>query len=421
MAGRGFVGRNDFLSRAVDSAVIRREVLVCAVALVLAIGCSDQPGSDYAETSSDHVPSVASSSSAGSQDRIEQIWEARQHDSTTRDFAIGPGDVLKISSPDLEEIKDREERVSAQDTIDLPLAGEVTVGGLTQEQAKKAIQVALSRLVKDPQVDVFIQEYSGSQQVAVVGMVNKPGLYPLTSRSNTILDMIGLAGGMSATASNTVIFIPSPPGSGPETTPPEGLMDSLAGAQQQPKQPAGATAVQVSQITAQSAAQPIQPMSAAAANNAQSPMDPASLSALLKDANPIYINIITLSRGSHRNLPVRPGDVLIVPAVGEVLVQGWVGTPGAYQITPGMTALAAITAAGGQWFSSNATVLRAGPNGEKTQIPVNLSKVEKGQEPDVPVESGDVVIVNKSVVGAVPYSFYFLMSHFGTGLALPLF
>ncbi|MGO9455408.1 MAG: polysaccharide biosynthesis/export family protein [Candidatus Binataceae bacterium] len=385
---------------------------------MLAIGCSDQPGSDYAAGSADAVPGVASSSSAGSQDRIEQIWEARQHDSTTRDFAIGPGDVLKISSPDLEEIKDREERVSAQDTIDLPLAGEVKVGGLTQEQAREAIQTALSRLVKDPQVDVFIQEYSGSQQVAVVGMVNKPGLYPLTSRSNTILDMIGLAGGMGASASNTVIFIPAPPGS--DATPPEGLMDSLAGAQQ-PKQPAGATAVQVSQITAQSAAQPIQPMSAGIANNAQSPMDPASLSALLKDANPIYINIITLSRGSHRNLPVRPGDVLIVPAVGEVLVQGWVGTPGAFQITPGMTALAAITAAGGQWFSSNATVLRAGPNGEKTQIPVDLSKVEKGQEPDVPVESGDVVIVNRSVVGAVPYSLYFLASHFGAGMALPVF
>jgi len=384
---------------------------------VLVAGCSDQQGSDGAD---DAVPGAASSSSAGSQDRVEQIWEARQHDSSTRDFAIGPGDVLKISSPDLEEIKDREERVSAQNTIDLPLAGEVKVGGLTEQQATEAIQTALSRLVKDPQVDVFIQEYSGSQQVAVVGMVNKPGLYPLTSRSNTILDMIGLAGGMNATASNTVIFIPSPPGSGPDATPPEGLMDSLAGAQQ-PKQPAGATPVQVSQITAQSAEQPIQPMSAGAANNAQSPMDPASLAALLKDANPIYINIITLSRGSHRNLPVRPGDVLIVPAVGEVLVQGWVGTPGAFQITPGMTALAAITAAGGQWFSSNATVLRAGPNGEKTQIPVDLSKVEKGQEPDVPVESGDVVIVNKSVVGAVPYSMYFLLSHFGTGLALPLF
>jgi hypothetical protein len=50
-------------------------------------------------------------------------------------------------------------------------------------------------------------------------------------------------------------------------------------------------------------------------------------------------------------------------------------------------------------------------------MPVDLSKVEKGQQPDVPVQGGDVVIVEKSAVGAVPYLTYTLFQKLGTGLA----
>ncbi|MBV8772141.1 MAG: hypothetical protein JO166_07415 [Deltaproteobacteria bacterium] len=118
---------------------------------------------------------------------------------------------------------------------------------------------------------------------------------------------------------------------------------------------------------------------------------------------------------------MRPGDLIIVPARGQVLVQGWVPNPGAYQITSGMTALGAVTAAGGQLFTSSAMVLRAGPAGEKIKLPVNLSKVESGQASDVQVQSGDVVIVERSVAGAVPYTLYFLLSRFGIGLPIPVY
>lgn len=337
----------------------------------------------------------------------------RQHDSYSPDFAIGPGDVMEISAPDLEEIKDRTERVSAKGAINLPIAGEVQVGGLTEKQARQAIEAALSRLVKDPQVDVFVKEYN-SRQVAVMGMVNKPGLYPLISRSNTILDLIGQAGGMNGDASNVVLFIPAVASASGGAAPPEGMLDGLAG-EQEPAKPVGSA-----QLAPENGIKPISAETPLSATQAHSSMGIGALSSLLKENNPIYINVTTLNRDSHDNLPVRPGDVIIVPAVGEVLVQGWVGTPDTYHITPGMTALAAITAAGGQQFSSDARVLREGPNGDKINIPVNLSRVEKGQEPDIPVQSGDVVIVDKSAVGAIPYSFYFLMSHFGTGLALPV-
>jgi protein involved in polysaccharide export with SLBB domain len=85
-----------------------------------------------------------------------------------------------------------------------------------------------------------------------------------------------------------------------------------------------------------------------------------------------------------------------------------------------MTALSAISAAGGALFSYSAEVLRTDSNGQRLSIPVDISKVQKGEEVDVPVQSGDVVMVDKSAAGAVPYAFYVLYQKVGTGLAVPI-
>jgi protein involved in polysaccharide export with SLBB domain len=119
-------------------------------------------------------------------------------------------------------------------------------------------------------------------------------------------------------------------------------------------------------------------------------------------------------------LPARPGDVLIVPSAGEVTVGGWVQNPGAYKVTPGMTALSAIAAAGGAMFSSSAQVLRTGNSGERLSIPVNIPAVQKGAQGDVSMQSGDVVMVDKSAAGAIPYAAYELFSKFGSGLMFPI-
>jgi hypothetical protein len=160
-----------------------------------------------------------------------------------------------------------------------------------------------------------------------------------------------------------------------------------------------------------------QPDQRAAANRGESITTPASWAS---QNQAIFINFTTSDQG-ELNVPVRPGDVIMIPARGQVLVQGWVPNPGAYQITPGMTALGAVTAAGGQLYSSSAVVLRAGPDGKKVQLPVNLSGVEKGRTADVEVISGDVVIVERSLTGALPYSLNFLLSKFGTGVFFPAF
>src|SRR5271155_357029 len=80
----------------------------------LAISCaptattSDPPTASHnaaASYNSDDAPRSA----AG--DNVEQIRDQRTNDSFTPDFAIGPGDVLDISVPDVPEINSRVERV----------------------------------------------------------------------------------------------------------------------------------------------------------------------------------------------------------------------------------------------------------------------------------------------------------------------
>jgi hypothetical protein len=129
--------------------------------------------------------------------------------------------------------------------------------------------------------------------------------------------------------------------------------------------------------------------------------------------------VLDLSKPANHaclDLPTRPGDVVMVPIAGQVMVQGWVRNPGAFRITAGMTVLGSVSAAGGAMFSRSAELLRSDSGGRHTATPFDLSKLAQGEAPDIPVQSGDVIVVERSIVGAVPYTFMQLFSRFGTGV-----
>ena len=135
-------------------------------------------------------------------------------------------------------------------------------------------------------------------------------------------------------------------------------------------------------------------------------------------SNEVVIDVSKPEGERYLEMFTRAGDVIVIPAAGQVTVQGWVDKPGAYNITPGLTALGAIAAAGGANFTSSATVLRETDSG-KLQIPLDLSKIKHGQANDLGMQSGDVVIVEKSVLGAIPYSGYFLLNKLSIFPAIP--
>ena len=122
------------------------------------------------------------------------------------DVLLGPSDVVRISvygSPDL----NLETRVSESGSITFPLVGQVVVGGMTVAAAEKKLANLLESggFLKKAQVNILITTVQ-SQQVSVLGQVNRPGRYPLEGR-RSLMDILATAGGIAADGGDTVSLI----------------------------------------------------------------------------------------------------------------------------------------------------------------------------------------------------------------------
>ncbi|MFO1361306.1 MAG: polysaccharide export protein EpsE [Burkholderiales bacterium] len=120
---------------------------------------------------------------------------------------LGPGDLIKISvfqNPDLT----LETRVSEAGGIVYPLIGAVKLGGLTATEAAGVIAARLreGKFLNEPQVNVLVLTVRGNQ-VAVLGQVNRPGRYPIEVTNTRVSDMLALAGGITATGSDTIVLV----------------------------------------------------------------------------------------------------------------------------------------------------------------------------------------------------------------------
>ena len=304
--------------------------------------------------------------------RLAQLWAQRAGDSMTEDYPLGPGDVLEISVPGMVELERKADtghivRVSREGTISLPFIGIMQASGLTEKTLKEAIRSRLERdYMYNPQVNLFVREYR-SRQVAVVGAVGKPGLYSLTSRTDTILDVLSLAGGRTEKAAAQIHFIPA----------------GNAGQQ------ANSVPFSVSRTSSALQASPV-----------------------AERGEPIIIDLQNLTKGGDQiylALPVRPQDVIIVPDAGGVLVEGWVKQPGTYPITPGLTIIGAIAAAGGPRFAADNRIvklIRTDREGHTQVLSPDLERIRRGEASDMPVQAGDVIEVPSSTGKLVSYGLY---------------
>jgi polysaccharide export outer membrane protein len=185
----------------------------CQLALALAMvmgGCAarpDVPAASLATRPGASIPAPQVPAASSDRNRLEALWQKRTRDTFGSDFTLGQGDLLEISVP-LEELQHREVRVSPRDTIELPLVGIMPVKGMTEQSLTDALRDRLSKYMYDPPISLFVKEY-GSRQVAVVGAVEKPGLYTLMSASDTLMKMISKAGGTTRDAGAQVILVPA--------------------------------------------------------------------------------------------------------------------------------------------------------------------------------------------------------------------
>lgn len=136
----------------------------------------------------------------------------------TRGELIGPGDILSVTiweadntgvfastnTADRGNIPDIE--VSGRGNITIPYAGSIRAAGRTTQSLEAAITKALEAKAVEPQVHVSRKEKLAST-VTVTGNVGKAGLYPLSLRGDTLVDVIAGSGGASAPPYETLVNI----------------------------------------------------------------------------------------------------------------------------------------------------------------------------------------------------------------------
>src|SRR4051794_22788421 len=92
---------------------------------------------------------------------------------------LGAGDTVHVTVFQQPEMT-TDARVTEAGTIAVPLAGTVKVDGMTTTEAAEAVAGALKKgeFLKNPKVSVSLTTVR-SRQVSVLGLVVRPGLYPL--------------------------------------------------------------------------------------------------------------------------------------------------------------------------------------------------------------------------------------------------
>lgn len=120
---------------------------------------------------------------------------------------LGVGDAVRVTvfqQPDLTT----DARISERGTLAMPLLGEVKVAGMSPGEASSQIANALKngKYLKHPQVTVALTTVR-SRQVSVLGLVARPGRYPLDDTSTRLSDVVAAAGGIATGGSDTVTVI----------------------------------------------------------------------------------------------------------------------------------------------------------------------------------------------------------------------
>ena len=107
-------------------------------------------------------------------------------------YVVAVEDVLEISvygDPDLT----RQVPVRPDGMISYTFVGDVLASGRTIEEIRAALKDNLSTYLRSPEVTVIAKEF-GRQKIYVGGEVRQPGVFYVTPRENTLVDVVYRAG-----------------------------------------------------------------------------------------------------------------------------------------------------------------------------------------------------------------------------------
>ncbi|MDM4769746.1 polysaccharide biosynthesis/export family protein [Solimonas sp. SE-A11] len=122
-------------------------------------------------------------------------------------YRIGVGDVLRVvvwERPELNNPSGQAQGdasasgrvVDSDGTIFFPYVGKTQAAGLTAAELRANLTRSLTRLIREPQVDVRVIEFR-SQRIYITGEVAKPGMVFLNETASGVLDVIAASGGFT--------------------------------------------------------------------------------------------------------------------------------------------------------------------------------------------------------------------------------
>lgn len=251
------------------------------------------------------------------------------------EYQLGPEDLISVTVLDAAEFS-RHVRVGADGTIKLPLMKHsIPAVGKTTGALEQDVARALidEGLLREPSVSVMVHEFH-SKPVSVSGAVRSPTVIQ-AARPLSIVEAIARAGGLADNAGSEIqILTPERDG-----------------------KPPAITRVSTKVLTDLSEIKP--------------------------------------------SIWLRGGEEVRVSSAGRVYMLGGVSRPGAILINTEepLTILRALAMSGGvtPGTGSKAYLLRSSdPGAEKKEIALNLRRVMKRQDPDMPLQANDVVFVPES-------------------------
>ncbi len=288
------------------------------------------------------------------------------------DYRIGPGDYLEIRVEDAPELLTRT-RVNAKGEILMPHLNYVPVAGKTTEQLTTYITEKLrGGYLKKPHVSVGITQIN-SHAYLIHGAVRRPGPFQIEGRP-TLMGLIGYA---------------------------NGLMENH-----------GSRAYVIRPIKAEAAKSDGSTQQQALSSNAAEPGDIPKYEMLVS-------NISALYKGRFdQDIRLEPGDVVNIPPTDVFFVAGAVNAPGEFPLKDGTTLRQAVAMAQnvtGKAQAKNAVIFREDVNGERKEIPVDISAVLSNKNPDVRLMPNDIIIVPDSKLKSALYP---ILNAFGQGASI---
>lgn len=257
-------------------------------------------------------------------------------------YRLGPGDQFSVWLRDAEEITSRPYRANAKGEIRLPLVGWLEVGGMTIQEAELTLAERLKPYFLNPDVTITMTEFR-EQPISVLGSVRNPGIQQIAGKT-TLAEAISRAGGFT------------------EDT---GYIVQLS------------RRVEFGEIPLESAHK-----------NSDGTLSSADIlvEGLLNGENPAGATILL------------PHDIISVPRANLVYVIGEVNRSGGFalELRQTVSVLQVLAMAEGLKETAspkNAKILRPSPGEERIETAVNLKAIMTGEQKDVELASGDILVV----------------------------